>query len=871
MASAGALSKSSTHTFSGTLASAGAPTKQDAKPLAGVAASSGTIAKLPKKVFAATVASVGVITSSGIHVFTRTLSASMASAGAMVRFATKPLVGTVASGSSNTVLGTATTGTIATVGHMPDIRSQHTILDFNNAFWVIGGTSGTPRRTVFTSTDGTSWSEAGTNVLPFGVYGHGSVVFNSKMWMIGGFTSNFTFSRKVYSSTDGTTWTEVGTDALPVGLYQFGCVVFNSKMWVIGGSKNVVAVRKVYSSSDGITWTEAGTDALPNPIDHMPCVAFNGYIWILSGQFYTQVLRSSDGITWNAVGTATFPQSNFGSNAFVMDNHIWVLGGGDDQSTERRVYQTEEGLRWLEVGTNLLPQGLNDPATCVRGNTFFVTGGYNADNQQITQSNTVYKFTMSTPSVVTVHGFEKFVTHLTAGALTFIGAARKLFAHPTSGSTASTGAITRTSEKTIATTLAPNADTPGSNTWDIPDPLPVQLAGATITFFNGKFFLIGTQGPFGPVAPKIFSTVNGTNWVEEGVDASPLLINNHTSLVFNNKLWIIGGVDGTLNAYSAKVFWTADGITWNEAGTNALPVPIAYHGSCVFNNKMWVVGGITGAVEDTILDTVYYSSDGITWTEAGSHTLPYAIESTPVVTYNGKMWILGGDDYIINTMYQQVLQSSDGINCTAVGTDTIPYAQYGPGVVVHDNKMWVLSGFTAASEYNPKALYSTDGLIWNESDTDVLAPGSVYGAAGTDGTTLLMGGGYSPTGVTDLVHRLVTVQPVVLIDTQKFVTKAISAIVTPLGALRMAMFRTFSGILHLAGFLGGIGARNFLTLTGSVQSSGSVTTTVRRILRPVIYLLASSSILIGLRITSSNLVRLAALIRRIITLKASDK
>jgi hypothetical protein len=169
--------------------------------------------------------------------------------------------------------------------------------------WVIGGYN---TRKVYSSSDGTTWAEVGTDALPIIKRDGCAIVFNNKIWSIAGSNGNSN-TRKVYSSSDGITWTEAGTDALPVATVSATVLIFNNKMWLIGGFVNGGAfTRKVYSSPDGTTWTEAGSDALPVATCAHVSVFFKNKMWVIggniSGSVYTKaVYSSSDGTIWTQI------------------------------------------------------------------------------------------------------------------------------------------------------------------------------------------------------------------------------------------------------------------------------------------------------------------------------------------------------------------------------------------------------------------------------------------------------------------------------------------------------------------------------------------------------------------------------------------
>jgi leucine-zipper-like transcriptional regulator 1 len=61
-----------------------------------------------------------------------------------------------------------------------------------------------------------------------------SVVYDNKMWVIGGLGSGG-YKNDVYYSTDGAAWTAATTSAAFTGRYGHSSVVYGNKMWVICG------------------------------------------------------------------------------------------------------------------------------------------------------------------------------------------------------------------------------------------------------------------------------------------------------------------------------------------------------------------------------------------------------------------------------------------------------------------------------------------------------------------------------------------------------------------------------------------------------------------------------------------------------------
>jgi hypothetical protein len=132
-------------------------------------------------------------------------------------------------------------------------RSGHTSVAFNDGssdgekIWVIGGldSSNVRLNDVWNSTDGKTWTPVkADNSEGFSArYGHTSVVFDNKMWVIGG-NSSGTINNDVWSSTNGVTWNEETDNPRFTGRYNHTSVVFNNRIWFIAGSDSISQTAK---------------------------------------------------------------------------------------------------------------------------------------------------------------------------------------------------------------------------------------------------------------------------------------------------------------------------------------------------------------------------------------------------------------------------------------------------------------------------------------------------------------------------------------------------------------------------------------------------------------------------------------------------
>ena len=221
-------------------------------------------------------------------------------------------------------------------------RSGHSSVVFDNKLWVIGGQGNSGLlHDVWYSTDGVTWTQATDSAAFTARWGHTSVVFDNKMWVIGGYTDdgsgNYAYANDVWYSTDGISWTQVPvTTAFPARNFHTS-VVFDNRMWVIGGNSDTQEFNDVWSSPDGAVWTEETSSAFDSGRFGLSSVADSSGMWAIAGSGNSvtlqEVWNSTDGVTWSeTTGSAPFPgrQSH---TSVIFDNRIWVIAGaGTTQS-----------------------------------------------------------------------------------------------------------------------------------------------------------------------------------------------------------------------------------------------------------------------------------------------------------------------------------------------------------------------------------------------------------------------------------------------------------------------------------------------------------------------------------------------------------
>jgi hypothetical protein len=134
---------------------------------------------------------------------------------------------------------------------------------FNGRMWVMGGYGNSVEFSdVWSSPDGTNWTEATASAPWTARDSFVAVAFNGQLWVMGG-TPNWVsgrFFNDVWSSPDGTNWTQVTSAAPWSARGGFGAMVLNSQIYVMGGyNGNSGDLNDVWYTAQSSTTTNITT------------------------------------------------------------------------------------------------------------------------------------------------------------------------------------------------------------------------------------------------------------------------------------------------------------------------------------------------------------------------------------------------------------------------------------------------------------------------------------------------------------------------------------------------------------------------------------------------------------------------------------
>jgi hypothetical protein len=194
---------------------------------------------------------------------------------------------------------------------------------------------------------------------------------------------------------------------------------------------------------------------------------------------------------------------------------------------------------------------------------------------------------------------------------------------------------------------------------------------------------------------------DGFTWsdIQPAAEFSPRF--GHSTVVFKDRIWVIGGNLGNMSDNLANDVWYSDnGISWQQATPAAEFSPRSDHSSFVYQDKIWVIGGRNS--HDYFYD-VWYSGDGIHWTQATA-SAPFGDTSIKAVVFDGRIWVLQ-TTYGRKATYPWGTEKSpgiwysyDGITWTKVmsspGFFDEEYNGRQPVPIVFDNRLWVLQQYS---------------------------------------------------------------------------------------------------------------------------------------------------------------------------------
>lgn len=183
--------------------------------------------------------------------------------------------------------------------------------------------------------------------------------------------------------------------------------------------------------------------------------------------------------------------------------------------------------------------------------------------------------------------------------------------------------------------------------------------------------------------------------------------NSNHAIYANGKLTVVG-----YNGANTDIWHSIDGTNFTRSGN----IP----GNSGAYDLKSIAYGNGKYVAVATADYLFYSSDGITWTQA----------TTPLGGNNGGGRVtsvcFGNGKFVVSGLNDKVITSTDGINWTTVATGKAL------GVISYVNNKWFGSGYPGSTQF-----VSDDGVNWTANGaylgSNVVYCSGWYVLAGADG------------------------------------------------------------------------------------------------------------------------------------------
>ena len=193
----------------------------------------------------------------------------------------------------------------------------------------------------------------------------------------------------------------------------------------------------------------------------------------------------------------------------------------------------------------------------------------------------------------------------------------------------------------------------------------------------------------------VWSSTDGKNWEKAGqAQWTPRLAAGLVTL--NNKIYVLGGTEnyyfGNADSLKNDVWASADGKTWNEITTAAPWKPRAYHQAVTLKGRMYILGGGNYVPQYAAFNDVWSSADGKAWRQETENAPWHPRLWFSSVVYRDHIWVLGGWSSEPHKNWNDVWYSKNGRDWTQLKTETTWKPRHEHSAFVFQDKIWVTGG-----------------------------------------------------------------------------------------------------------------------------------------------------------------------------------
>jgi N-acetylneuraminic acid mutarotase len=282
---------------------------------------------------------------------------------------------------------------------LPSSVEGYKPLAHNNRIYVIGGwVSGVATSTVLyapINSSGTIGAWTNTTPLPSAFYSHPSLVYNDRVYVVGGSSPSVATSTVLYApiNSSGTIGAWTNTTPLPSAITRHSSFTHNNRVYVVGGlagssETSTVLYAPINSSGTIGAWTT--TTPLPSASRDHSAFIYNDRIYVIGGLryilasphatssvFYADISGDGSVGSWNYA--TSLPIKKYGHSSFIYNNRFYVLGGNDSINSQNIILISQinsEGVLSEWKNSGFLPPFPSDIPLVSYKNSVYVAGGF---------------------------------------------------------------------------------------------------------------------------------------------------------------------------------------------------------------------------------------------------------------------------------------------------------------------------------------------------------------------------------------------------------------------------------------------------------------------------------------------------------------
>jgi len=598
-------------------------------------------------------------------------------------------------------------------------RFSHELIVFDNKLWLIGGFNDSAQTDIWSSSNGEVWTEETSDAffVGAGIYDHQMINTNDiRMVLIGGRTAGLTLNSWLYSSptSTGSKW-DVGADLKTLFGYRYDHQVseFNGQYWITGGFDGSSNLNDTWSSADGLIWTQATPTAAYTARRQHQTAAFNGKLWLIGGHDgnYLNDIWSFDGSSWTKETDSAEFSARRDHKLIAFNDKLWLIGGFNNLAgggVLADIWSSSDGISWTQE-TAAAPFGpLYEHSIAVFNNRLWLTGGRPSagltpySNEVWSSADGSHWILEDSPSEFT--GRSNVQAHSLANKLWFFGG---------------------------------ESDTTNNDIWSSTDGISWAEQDNSAAFsartnhqiaeLNGTLWLSAGQQADGDILNDIWSSNNGTDWTRQTDSAAFQTRNGHQMFNSNGLLWIIGGRQDSSN-YLDDAWSSSDGVNWTERTANGHPQSYGGrwdHQSVAYDDKLWVIGGRSKAGLKN--DAWSFDTQTNSWTEATASAEFSARSKHQVIAFNDgsgeKLFLIGGEELFggsASVALNDIWSSSDGINWSKQATSAEFPARHSHRIIEHNDELFLIGGVDSDGNKLKDIWKSSDGVNWRRAFSNTI-------------------------------------------------------------------------------------------------------------------------------------------------------